>query len=133
MHEILNRAETNRKDLAKQIILFIDEIDRSILMQDDELIRSVDAGPVTLIGATPQHPSFTIGLPLLRRCASLSVPFMNISPSWTCLEFDSQLARMDVDFEARLHCASLANVRVMLWTLETLIKSTLTDGGNDHC
>ncbi|MDE7156087.1 MAG: AAA family ATPase, partial [Muribaculaceae bacterium] len=48
-------------------ILFIDEIHRFNKSQQDSLLGAVEAGIVTLIGATTENPSFEVIRPLLSR------------------------------------------------------------------
>ncbi len=48
-------------------ILFIDEIHRFSKSQQDSLLGAVEAGVVTLIGATTENPSFEVIRPLLSR------------------------------------------------------------------
>ena len=49
-------------------VLFIDEIHRFNKAQQDALLGAVEAGTVTLIGATTENPSFSINNALLSRC-----------------------------------------------------------------
>jgi len=49
-------------------ILFIDEIHRFSKSQQDSLLGAVEAGVVTLIGATTENPSFEVIPALLSRC-----------------------------------------------------------------
>ena len=49
-------------------ILFIDEIHRFSKAQQDSLLGAVEAGIVTLIGATTENPSFEVIPALLSRC-----------------------------------------------------------------
>lgn len=49
-------------------ILFIDEIHRFSKSQQDSLLGAVEAGTVTLIGATTENPSFEVIPALLSRC-----------------------------------------------------------------
>ncbi|MBO4282783.1 MAG: replication-associated recombination protein A [Bacteroidales bacterium] len=53
---------------AGNCILFIDEIHRFSKNQQDSLLGAVEAGVVTLIGATTENPSFEVISPLLSRC-----------------------------------------------------------------
>ena len=53
---------------AGRALLFIDEIHRFSKSQQDSLLGAVEAGTVTLIGATTENPSFEV-IPALRsRC-----------------------------------------------------------------
>jgi putative ATPase len=49
-------------------VLFIDEIHRFNKGQQDALLPGVEAGWVTLIGATTENPFFELNAPLLSRC-----------------------------------------------------------------
>lgn len=53
---------------SQRTILFIDEIHRFNRIQQDALLPHVEAGVVTLIGATTENPSFSVISPLLSRC-----------------------------------------------------------------
>ncbi len=64
--KVIERAEQNRR-LAMQTILFVDEIHRFNKAQQDAFLPHVEAGTITLIGATTENPSFEIINPLLSR------------------------------------------------------------------
>lgn len=49
-------------------ILFIDEIHRFNRSQQDALLKEVEEGTVTLVGATTENPSFALNAALLSRC-----------------------------------------------------------------
>ena len=49
-------------------VLFLDEIHRFNRAQQDALLPHVEAGTITLIGATTENPSFEVVGPLLSRC-----------------------------------------------------------------
>ena len=68
VREVLQKAESNRKRLARKTILFIDEIHRFNKAQQDALLHSVEDGLIILIGATTENPSFEVISPLLSRC-----------------------------------------------------------------
>ncbi|MBQ2489338.1 MAG: replication-associated recombination protein A [Bacteroidales bacterium] len=56
------------RQVPTSCILFIDEIHRFSKNQQDSLLGAVEAGIVTLIGATTENPSFEVISPLLSRC-----------------------------------------------------------------
>jgi putative ATPase len=56
-----------------QTILFLDEIHRLNKAQQDALLPHVEAGVVTLIGATTENPSFSVIPPLLSRCRVITL------------------------------------------------------------
>jgi putative ATPase len=54
-------------------LLFIDEIHRLNKAQQDALLPHVEAGTVTLVGATTENPSFSVIAPLLSRCRVITL------------------------------------------------------------
>ena len=67
VRDILMTAR-RRRGVGRRTLLFIDEIHRFSKSQQDALLHGVEAGTVTLIGATTENPSFEIIAPLLSRC-----------------------------------------------------------------
>ncbi|NDJ52402.1 MAG: replication-associated recombination protein A [Chloroflexi bacterium] len=67
LREVINDANERRRLYSKQTILFIDEIHRWNKSQQDALLPRVEAGEITLIGATTENPYFEIISPLLSR------------------------------------------------------------------
>ncbi|MFW6009925.1 MAG: replication-associated recombination protein A [Actinomycetota bacterium] len=53
---------------GRRTVLFVDEIHRFHKGQQDALLPGVEAGWVTLIGATTENPFFELNPPLLSRC-----------------------------------------------------------------
>ena len=68
--EIRAKIENARRGraLQRRTLLFLDEIHRLNRTQQDALLPHVEAGDVTLIGATTENPSFEVIAPLLSRC-----------------------------------------------------------------
>jgi putative ATPase len=66
VREIVREAE-GRLDAGRGTILFADEIHRFNKAQQDAFLPHVEAGTVTLIGATTENPSFEINGALLSR------------------------------------------------------------------
>jgi putative ATPase len=56
-----------RRD-GRKTILFVDEIHRFNKAQQDAFLPHVEAGTITLIGATTENPFFEVTSPLLSRC-----------------------------------------------------------------
>jgi putative ATPase len=52
---------------GRRTILFIDEIHRFNKSQQDTLLKAVESGVVTLVGATTENPFFEVNSPLLSR------------------------------------------------------------------
>ena len=60
-------AEEARRRLGRRTIVFIDEIHRFNKAQQDAFLPRVEAGDITLIGATTENPSFEVIAALLSR------------------------------------------------------------------
>ncbi|KAF4587646.1 DNA replication ATPase [Ophiocordyceps camponoti-floridani] len=58
---------------GRRTIVFCDELHRFSRAQQDVFLQPVEAGTVTLIGATTENPSFKIGAALLSRCRTLTL------------------------------------------------------------
>jgi putative ATPase len=67
VREIIREAEQRRRVEGRGTILFCDEIHRFNKAQQDAFLPSVEAGIITLIGATTENPSFELNSALLSR------------------------------------------------------------------
>ncbi|HET9597453.1 MAG TPA: replication-associated recombination protein A [Anaeromyxobacteraceae bacterium] len=68
IREIVEAARERRKLHRQRTILFVDEIHRFTRAQQDSFLPHVEAGVLTLIGATTENPSFELNAALLSRC-----------------------------------------------------------------
>src|SRR3954469_22011678 len=66
VREVVAEAE-NRLQMGRQTILFVDEIHRFNKAQQDAFLPHVEAGTITLVGATTENPSFELNNALLSR------------------------------------------------------------------
>jgi len=66
--EIRAVVERARRRAPRRTVLFLDELHRLNRAQQDALLPHVEAGTVTLVGATTANPSFEVIAPLLSRC-----------------------------------------------------------------
>src|SRR5215212_3563857 len=66
VREVVAEAE-NRLQMGRQTILFVDEIHRFNKAQQDAFLPHVEAGTITLVGATTENPSFELNHALLSR------------------------------------------------------------------
>src|SRR6202163_4037495 len=67
VREVLARARERLGTSGRRTILFLDEIHRFNKAQQDALLPAVEAGLVTLIGATTENPYFEVNSALLSR------------------------------------------------------------------
>ena len=65
------------RQVPTSCILFIDEIHRFSKNQQDSLLGAVEAGIVTLIGATTENPSFEVISPLAALAGRLKIKFVS--------------------------------------------------------
>jgi putative ATPase len=68
--DVRETVEAARRLLAEQgrgTVLFLDEVHRFNRAQQDALLPSVEAGELTLVGATTENPFFSVNGPLLSR------------------------------------------------------------------
>jgi len=67
LREIIQEARDELERGGRPTVLFVDEIHRFNKAQQDAFLPHVEAGTVTLIGATTENPSFEVIAPLLSR------------------------------------------------------------------
>ena len=60
IRKVTHEAMQEREQSDKKTLLFIDEIHRFTLVQQDALLPDVERGTITLIGASTQNPFFAI-------------------------------------------------------------------------
>lgn len=68
VREAVAKAADRRDQFGARTLLFVDEIHRFSKTQQDALLPHVEAGTVTLIGATTENPSFGVVAALISRC-----------------------------------------------------------------
>ncbi|MEX2324975.1 MAG: replication-associated recombination protein A [Nitriliruptoraceae bacterium] len=71
VRRVIDEGRGRRELRDRATILFIDEIHRFNKSQQDALLPGVEAGWVTLVGATTENPYFELNAPLLSRCQLL--------------------------------------------------------------
>ena len=64
---VLDRAREQLSTSGRRTVLFIDELHRFNKAQQDVLLPDVEAGVVTLVGATTANPFFSLVAPLVSR------------------------------------------------------------------
>ncbi|MET0389226.1 MAG: AAA family ATPase, partial [Polyangiales bacterium] len=67
MRKAIEEARSQQRLNGARTLLFVDEIHRFNKAQQDALLPHVEAGTVTLIGATTENPSFALNAALLSR------------------------------------------------------------------
>jgi len=65
--DVMAAAQERRRRMGGRTIVFVDEIHRFNKAQQDAFLPRVEAGDITLIGATTENPSFEVNAALLSR------------------------------------------------------------------
>jgi len=68
LRDIVSAARERRAYKAERTLVFVDEIHRFNKAQQDAFLPHVEAGIITLVGATTENPSFAVNAALLSRC-----------------------------------------------------------------
>lgn len=101
VRETIQKAQRTQFFDRPSPILFIDEIHRFSKSQQDSLLGAVEAGIVTLIGATTENPSFEVIPALLSRCQVYILDPLGKEELLTmveqALEKDEYLSRLDIE------------------------------------
>lgn len=71
VREVIDAARDRLGQNGRRTIVFIDEIHRFNATQQDSLLPAVEAGLITLIGATTENPFFQVNAPLRSRSTLL--------------------------------------------------------------
>ena len=140
--EIRAKIENARRGraLKRRTLLFLDEIHRLNRTQQDTLLPHVEAGDVTLIGATTENPSFEVIAPLLSRCRVFTLARLDDATLVTllrraALDAERGLGDLRVDFDdevARaLAAAADGDARRALSLLEAAAAIHLECAGED--
>lgn len=114
-----------RADQVGGAVVFIDEIHRFNKAQQASLLKSVEEGTVSLIGATTENPSFEVISPLLSRCTVYRLEPLDgedlLGIVDRALETDGAVMDAQVDEEAKKEMVALCggDARALLNGLET--------------
>ena len=118
---------------AGRALLFIDEIHRFSKSQQDSLLGAVEAGTITLLGATTENPSFEV-IPALRsRCQTYVLESLSAEVLMglvhRALKEDDKMAQRKVEIveEEALLRASGGDARRLLNTLELVVNGMEPD------
>ena len=127
VREAIAKASDRRDQFGARTLLFIDEIHRFSKTQQDALLPHVEAGTVTLIGATTENPSFGVVAALLSRCRvvrleALSEDQLGQLADRALADHERGLGPLDVvlddDTRAQLVAAAMGDARRMYSVLE---------------
>ena len=112
-----------RRAAGRGTLLFVDEIHRFNRAQQDAFLPVVEAGGVTLVGATTENPSFELNAALLSRCRVLVLERLDSRALEALLaRAESAGAPVPLDADARRALVAMADGdgRHLLNMVETL-------------
>lgn len=133
---IIGEALERRRLHNERTILFVDEVHRWNKAQQDALLPHVEAGVVTLIGATTENPYFEVIKALISR--SRVFQLRNLNQHETGILLDRALTDKErgygnknivIDPDARTHLIEIASgdARNVLNAIELAVESTAPD------
>ncbi len=110
LRKVFDRAKARRND-GKGTLLFVDEIHRFNKAQQDSFLPHVEAGVITLVGATTENPSFELNAALLSRAQVFTLKRLDIDALEDLLErSEAEEGRpLPVTADARALLKSLAD------------------------
>lgn len=140
VRRIIDEGRSRLEVRGRRTVLFIDEIHRFTKSQQDALLPGVEAGWVTLIGATTENPFFELNAPLLSRCqlvrlAALTDDDIATLLARACADPERGLAgAVELTDQAREHLVHVADgdARAALSALEVAAAAAGVDAGGDH-
>lgn len=131
LREVLESGDSSAGGLGfEPPVVFIDEIHRFNKAQQDALLGSVEAGDITLIGATTENPSFSVNNALLSRCQVYRLEPLTESQIETvlrrALEQDVVLKAKNIELQAQKTISQLAHgdARKALNLLEMAVQAS---------
>ncbi len=133
LRKIINEAIERRRLHNTRTILFVDEVHRWNKAQQDALLPHVEAGVVTLIGATTENPFFEVIGALISRSRVFQLRWLNQDETGILLDralSDKERGygnrRITLDPIARAHFTEVAggDARNALNALELAVEST---------
>ncbi|WP_083441669.1 replication-associated recombination protein A [Nitriliruptor alkaliphilus] len=137
VRRIIDEGRSRLELRDRRTVLFVDEIHRFNKGQQDALLPGVEAGWVTLIGATTENPFFELNAPLLSRCQLIRLTALTDDDLHGLLEracTDPERGfggRVRVDPDAAEHLVHLADgdARAVLTALEVAAAAAGVDAG----
>jgi len=130
VREVIQKAEKSQFLGTRNAVLFIDEIHRFNKSQQDSLLKAVEQGVITLIGATTENPSFEVNAALLSRCEVYTLNNLDtedlIRILEQAIESDEYLKKKKIELKetGNLLLASGGDARRLLNSLEMVVNNS---------
>jgi putative ATPase len=130
VRETVDAAKTLLAEQGRGTVLFLDEVHRFNRAQQDALLPSVEAGELTLIGATTENPFFSVNGPLLSRSSLFRLEPLPEAAVLTLLRRALVREKASADEEALVLLAGLVDgdARAALNGLEVALALASTGG-----
>lgn len=100
VREVIDAARDRLGQNNRRTIVFVDEIHRFNAAQQDSLLPAVEAGLITLIGATTENPFFQVNAPLRSRSTLLRLEALTEGDITTLLQRGAQVEAAVLDDDA---------------------------------
>src|SRR6266850_673245 len=127
---LMEEARKARQARGSKTIVFIDEIHRFNKAQQDAFLPYVEAGDITLIGATTENPSFEVNSALLSRSKVVVIPQLEREEVMTILHravADPAVQKFGVDLSADaldfIAATSAGDARQALNSLQLVVET----------
>ena len=123
VREVIAAARQRLEDEGRGTILFLDEVHRFNKSQQDALLPAVEAGVITLIGATTENPFFEVNAPLISRSTIFRLEPLTSDELTVVVEraLDAEGATASADALAHVVDMAGGDARAALTTLEVAL------------
>ncbi|HEV7762966.1 MAG TPA: replication-associated recombination protein A [Acidimicrobiales bacterium] len=130
VREVVEAARHRLVDDDRGTILFLDEVHRFNKSQQDALLPAVEAGVITLIGATTENPFFEVNAPLISRSTVFRLESLSEDDLVGVVERALAVEQASIADDARAHLVDIAggDARAALTTLEIALALAKADG-----
>lgn len=105
----IRKIAAEARNRARKTVLFLDEIHHFTRTQQDALLKHVENGTLTLIGATTENPTFSLANPLLSRCRVLALKPLQPEEMRAIIRRGEDASRVSLTDEATDQLARWAN------------------------
>src|SRR5437763_1547 len=108
VREVIESARQSLVDSGQGTILFLDEVHRFNKSQQDALLPAVEAGIITLIGATTENPFFEVNAPLISRSTIFRLESLSNDDLTVLVHRALDLEKASADDDAVAHLVDMA-------------------------
>jgi putative ATPase len=133
VREVIESARRRLADDERGTILFLDEVHRFNKSQQDALLPAVEAGTITLIGATTENPFFEVNAPLISRSTVFRLEPLTEEELTTVVARALVAEQATAAPDALAHLVDMAggDARVALTTVEMAVALAASNGRHE--